>query len=70
MYVAMECKCGGSISIDSEWEESCWLMSFRFSEAHVKCGTFTDNSEMPVRPAYLDDDEDEPDVEGEEQPAE
>ena len=42
MYVNVDCGiCGSCINIDSEWEESSWMMLFRFADAHVDCGTFT-----------------------------
>jgi hypothetical protein len=54
MYANMECgKCGSSMHIDSEWEESTWMMAHRFADSHIKCGTFTATTEMTVRPEYL-----------------
>lgn len=68
MYASVDCgPCASSISMDSEWEESTWLLVNRFSAAHVQCGTFTETTEMPVRPDYLDspyEDEDEDEDEG------
>lgn len=49
MYVSSECKCGANFNVDSEWEESAWLIMFRFVDAHVKCGTFTKNADLPAR---------------------
>lgn len=60
MFLEMACGvCDSSVQIDSAWEESVWLMAHRFSNGHVKCGTYTDDVELPTRPAYLDAVDDE-----------
>lgn len=66
----LEINCGGcesSVQVDSDWEESVWLLAWRFTAGHVGCGTFTDLAELPVKPPVLtkvETDEDDDDTEG------
>lgn len=58
MFVELQCGfCESSLQMDSEWEESVWLMVYRFADAHVNCGSFTDRTDLPVR-AVVEDTED------------
>jgi hypothetical protein len=58
LYANIDCgHCGSAIHIDSEWEESIWLMVYRFADAHVDCGTFTDRTELPTRSQVTVEDE-------------
>lgn len=50
MFMELCCGfCESSIQLDSDWEESCWLMVYRFADAHITCGTFTDRTALPDR---------------------
>lgn len=57
MFCELQCgPCESSIQLDTEWEESAWLMVYRFADAHVACGVFTDRKELPSRPVVDDED--------------
>ena len=55
MYVEMICNCEASFSIDSDGEnsESVWHLTWRFANAHVRCGfvTLGASSEVEEAPA-------------------
>lgn len=40
MYIEMTCSCNSSFSLDTEEEylDHIWHLSFRFANAHVRCG--------------------------------
>lgn len=59
MYAELACGfCESNLHLDTEWEESCWLMVYRFADAHTQCGSFTDRTELPSRAVTVEDSED------------
>jgi hypothetical protein len=38
MYVNMVCICDASFEMDTELEDACWLMTYRWVNGHVACG--------------------------------
>lgn len=67
MFAEITCgKCESNIQFDSEWEESVWMIVYRFANAHVACGSFSEPTGLPGKvAAALDaaDAEDEDDAE-------
>lgn len=45
MFAEVHCSCEGSFQVDSEWDESVWMMLYRFADAHVSCGYMTERSD-------------------------
>ena len=45
MFAEVHCACEGALQIDSDWDESVWMMLYRFADAHVTCGFMTSRAD-------------------------
>lgn len=65
--IIQNCTCGAHLSLDSEDEESSgpiWMLTFRFANAHVRCGYMTsglspDSPDIDAFKPRRNDEEDE-----------